>query len=434
MDVLELDAASESGVDDIRESIVETVDYQPAFCRFRIYIIDEVHDLSRNAFDALLKTIEEPPSHVVFILATTELTKVPPTIRSRCQRFDFHRGSIAELVERLTYVAKSESVEFEPAALSAIARMSDGGFRDALTLLEQAILTCEGSITLQQVYDQLGLVTNDLVDSILVAIKDKNIGKIVELIESTYKSGKDPRSLLESLILRLSDLTRASLGLESASGFDATQEASHKSTAAQLGAENILKLRGLFSDAHRIIRDITLPRVWLESELIRISLLDHQSESKESVKKSTQEVLPTKITEVKVTKSVESESTNDPVLAQARQDWSTVVASLASQSAVAKERLAQTRIHKIESGTAHVEFTKIVHFEMVQGSKLEKAIREAWSKTTGQELELSFFFIAGKAAVLPVDDKPTAVELPLDGERLVEVVHEIFGVASEDKK
>src|SRR5690606_36942367 len=113
---------------------------------------------------ALLKTIEEPPDHVIFILATTEFNKVPPTIKSRCQKFEFHRGTIQDLVDRLAYVAKSEGVEIEPAALAAIARMADGGYRDALTLFEQAMITGDGMITLQHVYDQLGLVSDETAD------------------------------------------------------------------------------------------------------------------------------------------------------------------------------------------------------------------------------------------------------------------------------
>ena len=159
VDVIEMDAASESGVEEIRSQIVEAAEYLPMICRYKIYIIDEVHDLSAKAFDALLKTIEEPPAHVIFVLATTEYNKVPPTIRSRCQKFEFHRASMQDLVSRLAYVAESEEVAAEPAALAAIARMADGGYRDGLTLLEQAILTADGKITLQQVYDQLGIVS-----------------------------------------------------------------------------------------------------------------------------------------------------------------------------------------------------------------------------------------------------------------------------------
>jgi DNA polymerase III delta prime subunit len=139
-----MDAASDSGVDDVREKIVDVVSYAPMMGKYKVFIIDEVHDLSPKAFDALLKTVEEPPTHMIFILATTEFNKVPATIRSRCQKYEFHRATLKHLVDRLNFVCGSEGVTAEPAAVAAIARMADGGFRDALTLLEQAIIVSDG--------------------------------------------------------------------------------------------------------------------------------------------------------------------------------------------------------------------------------------------------------------------------------------------------
>lgn len=271
IDVYEMDAASESGVEEVRETIVGVVEYRPAICRFKVFIIDEVHDLSPKAFDALLKTIEEPPAHIIFVLATTEYNKVPPTIRSRCQKFEFHRGSVSELLERLQHVAKSEGVEAEPAALSAIARMADGGFRDALTLLEQAIITSDGKITLESVYDQLGLVTEDVTDKILLAVKEGNIPELMTLTSELMRLGRDPRALLDSLLYRLADLTRVLYGVEMVNTGDTARQASAHDIAARLGQEDLLSMRASLTEAHKVIRDITLPRLWLESEMIRIS-------------------------------------------------------------------------------------------------------------------------------------------------------------------
>ena len=271
VDVMEMDAASEAGVDDIREQIVETVEYQPMVCRYRIFIIDEVHDLSAKAFDALLKTIEEPPPHIIFILATTEYNKVPPTIRSRCQKYEFHRASMQDLVRQLTHVADSEGVQAEPAALTAIARMADGGYRDALTLLEQAILTSENNlISLQQVYDQLGLVSEEVVDGLLMAIREADVVAIMQVLADIARLGRDPRAILESMMFRLSDLTRASYQVSSGAE-DAAREASLHETSTRLGREFILRMRGDLAEAHKVIRDISLPRLWLESELVRLS-------------------------------------------------------------------------------------------------------------------------------------------------------------------
>ncbi len=269
-DVIEMDAASDSGVDDVRDKIVDVVSYAPMIGRYKVFIIDEVHDLSPKAFDALLKTVEEPPSHLVFILATTEYNKVPATIRSRCQKYEFHRASMKNLTARLNYVCTEEGVEAEPAAISAIARMADGGYRDALTLLEQAIIVSEGKITVDVVYDQLGLVSEQSVDELLIAIQIGDVPKIISLLEEIIRTGRDPRSLLESMLHRLADLTRAIYQVPSDS-IDATRESSLHEIAARLGKNFLIEVRTALADAHKIIRDISLPKLWLESELIRIA-------------------------------------------------------------------------------------------------------------------------------------------------------------------
>ena len=269
LDVLEMDAASEAGVEDVRERIVDAAGIGPMVARYKVFIIDEVHDLSAKAFDALLKTIEEPPAHLVFILATTEANRVPPTIRSRCQKFDFHRASMKNLVDRLTTVAEGEGVASEAAALTAIARMADGGYRDALTLLEQAILVGDGHVTLQGVYDQLGLVSEEATDALLDAIRRADIPALMEGLEEIARQGRDPRSIVESMLHRLADLTRASYDVGEER--DAPREASLHETAVRFGRGPLLSLRGEISGIHKALRDVTLPRLWLESELVRIA-------------------------------------------------------------------------------------------------------------------------------------------------------------------
>lgn len=270
VDVVEMDAASDSGVDDIREAIIEVAEYTPMVARYKVFIIDEVHDLSAKAFDALLKTIEEPPEHIVFVLATTEYSKVPPTIRSRCQKYEFHRGGMQDLIGRLNHVCQQEGIQISAAGVTAIARMADGGYRDALTLLEQAALTSDGEITLEQVYDQLGMVSEEQVDALLLAMKHADVPAIMDTLAEIARRGRDPRSILESMLYRLADLTRASYQVDIGAG-DASREAALHETSTQVGRDTILRLRGELSQAHRVIRDISLPRLWLESELVRLA-------------------------------------------------------------------------------------------------------------------------------------------------------------------
>src|ERR687898_1298725 len=169
IDVVEMDAASHTGVDDVRE-IIEAVRYAAVSARFKIYIIDEVHMLSKNAFNALLKTLEEPPPHAKFVFATTEIRKVPVTILSRCQRFDLRRVDAEKLVGHLARICGEEKVEVEPEALAAIARAAEGSVRDSLSLLDQAIAHGAGTVTAQTVREMLGLADRAQVIDLFAAV------------------------------------------------------------------------------------------------------------------------------------------------------------------------------------------------------------------------------------------------------------------------
>ncbi len=451
-DILEFDAASEAGVDNVREAIVENVQYQPMMCRYKIFIIDEVHDLSGKAFDALLKTIEEPPPHVIFILATTEYSKVPPTIRSRCQKFEFHRASLTDLVKRLEYVSASEGVEIEPAAVNAIARMADGGYRDALTLLEQAILTSDGKITLNQVYDQLGLISEETVDGLLTAIKSGDVPKIVEILNEIARLGRDPRSLIESMLHRLGDLTRASYGIDIGGTGDAAQEAALHAAGTQLGRDFLLSIRAALSEIHKVIRDISLPRLWLESELIRVATHVPQSSmpsKPEPVKAETHkvEVKPERPATVTSTAVVEQkqepQATTEPGPAKPEQTssadvsdpmnqaWSQTVQELSSMSKLMAARLADTKVFSLGENHAVIEFTRTLdHLWVSESPKRVAAVVDSLKSRLGDTWNIELRAEKRENAV----PETQAVELPLEGQKLADRVREIFGTDKKDEQ
>ena len=203
LDVVELDAASNNGVDNVRALRDEAV-FSPANVRKRVYIIDEVHMLSPSAFNALLKILEEPPAHLMFILATTELHKVPATILSRCQRHSFKRIPVDTIAARLNYVAQQEHLNLQPDAATLLARMADGGMRDALTLLDQ----CSGSdvITTETVISAMGLAGNLRTAQLLQSIADSDTAKTLEQFRSLWQDGKDPAALLDELSMLQRDL------------------------------------------------------------------------------------------------------------------------------------------------------------------------------------------------------------------------------------
>ena len=203
LDVVELDAASNNGVDNVRALRDEAV-FSPAKVRKRVYIIDEVHMHSTSAFNALLKILEEPPAHLMFILATTELHKVPATILSRCQRHSFKRIPVDTIAARLNYVAQQEHLNLQPDAAALLARMADGGMRDALTLLDQ----CSGSdvITTETVISAMGLAGNLRTAQLLQSIADGDTAKTLEQFRSLWQDGKDPAALLDELSMLQRDL------------------------------------------------------------------------------------------------------------------------------------------------------------------------------------------------------------------------------------
>lgn len=200
MDVFEIDAASNRGIDEIRD-LREAVKFAPVDGRYKVYIIDEVHMLTTEAFNALLKTLEEPPAHVVFVLATTEPHKIPATIHSRCQRYDFRRISVNEIETRLAAVADSSGLEIAPEALRLIAVHADGGLRDALSILDQCAALGEEHIGDEAVRKLLGLVGHEWVWKLTNAMADQNSVEVLLVLDELVKLGKDPRQILLELAL-----------------------------------------------------------------------------------------------------------------------------------------------------------------------------------------------------------------------------------------
>ncbi len=205
MDVLEIDAASNNGVDNVRDLRDDAI-YSPSQVKMRVYIIDEVHMLSVAAFNALLKIIEEPPEHLLFILATTELHKVPATILSRCQRFAFRRISQEDIAARLQYVAYQEQIDLDDSAARVLARMADGGLRDALSLLDQCASATVGELTAQQVYSCLGIAGEQNCAELMGYIAQKNTKAALELFNRLYAEGKDLGALLDEMACLTRDL------------------------------------------------------------------------------------------------------------------------------------------------------------------------------------------------------------------------------------
>ena len=204
-DIIEIDAASNNGVDEIRD-LREKANLVPSVCKYKVYIIDEVHMLTNQAFNALLKTLEEPPKHVIFILATTEYYKIPLTITSRCQKFQFNKIDIIDIVKKLREIAISEQIEITDEALYEIAKISDGGMRDSINFLDQLRSFSQGNITISDVYDVCGNVSLYEICKLLCDIKSFNLEEITDFLEKLNNNGKNYGKFLEDVMMFLKDL------------------------------------------------------------------------------------------------------------------------------------------------------------------------------------------------------------------------------------
>jgi DNA polymerase III subunit gamma/tau len=217
VDVIEMDAASRTGVDDIRE-LTEGMRYRPVSARFKVYIIDEVHMLSKNAFNALLKTLEEPPPDVKFVFATTEIQKVPVTVLSRCQRFSLRRVPIEKLVAHYQEIAKAEGIEISAGALGLIARAADGSVRDGLSLLDQAIALASGPIAEDAVRDMLGIADRGLIFDLFETVLKGDAAGALDQMDALYQGGADPLSVIQDLLDLAHFVTRLKLVPDASAG------------------------------------------------------------------------------------------------------------------------------------------------------------------------------------------------------------------------
>lgn len=270
-DVYELDAASRTGVENVREEIINRVHYAPTHGSYKIYIIDEVHMLSTAAFNALLKTLEEPPSHVVFILCTTDPQKVPDTIHSRCQRFDFHRLSVDEITARLGAVCVQEGVEFEPEALELISHQAEGGMRNALTSLEQLAAFGEGHVTLDGAHRILGSLDNEGLTEIVQALGKHDAGACFTWVSHYVETGADIAQFVQELAEHMRNLYLMSLA-------DADVEISASTSAREVmeselelfGTERLSRALSVLGDLMKELRATTNSRLAFEIALTRL--------------------------------------------------------------------------------------------------------------------------------------------------------------------
>ena len=263
-DIIEIDAASNNGVDEIR-TLRDNVKLLPSFCKYKIYIIDEVHMLSTGAFNALLKTLEEPPSHVIFILATTEPNKIPLTILSRCQRFDFNKISNEKLVSRLLYIATQEGKIVDKSILEYIAEISDGGLRDAINLLDQVISLPQESVTLEEIDRLSGRISQNTLFELLNAISTGNYVSILNISDLIYGEGKNYKDIADGMLAIVRDL---SINFEVDSYFN--KDYSSKLATINIPFDKLISITSLLNELIKELKNSNDPKMLFDIYMVNI--------------------------------------------------------------------------------------------------------------------------------------------------------------------
>lgn len=278
VDVIEMDAASNRSVDDV-DALREGVKYPPMRLRYKVYIIDEAHQLSPQAKDAFLKTLEEPPPHAVFILATTEAHKIPITIRSRCQQFDFRRGTIVEIADRLRHVAAGENATIDDDAVELIARAANGSYRDSLSLLEQVLAYTQDNVTAQDVYTVLGMVDEDVLLELGDVLASRDAAAAFAVADRLMREGRDARELLRSAANHFRDLLAIKVGADVRHRNDERW----RSQAEDFSQDRLVKIIDEFSAAEKELRWNDQHRLALELALLRAMVRPQTAEAQPAV-------------------------------------------------------------------------------------------------------------------------------------------------------
>jgi DNA polymerase-3 subunit gamma/tau len=397
LDVVEMDAASQRGIDDIRE-IRDRVVLQPVEGRYKVYILDEAHQLTDAAWNALLKLIEEPPPHLVFVFCTTDLAKVLPTVRSRCQVFTFSRPRLPELVRVLRWVADGEGFDVPDAALSLIARSARGSSRDAVSTLDQLATATEGEITVQAVLQLLGAVEEEALFRLCDLIVDRDTAGALTFVEELSEQGQDLGRLVTDLLEHLRHLLLVHHLGEVPESLPVTEETRDRlrAQANQLGEPAILRLCDLLAVAVDDMRRGGDPRLPLELALVKVTRpaadMSHESISYR-LELLEQRSRPAPAPEPRPHDPLPNPDPPSLELAQLQEAWQrTVLVAVEARSIPTASMLREARPAGLEGETLTLEFpaNAAFHRKLAEEPKNANLLREALYEVTGRKLAVQF--------------------------------------------
>jgi DNA polymerase-3 subunit gamma/tau len=434
LDVIEMDAASQRGIDDIRE-IRERVVLQPAEGRYKVYILDEAHQLTDAAWNALLKLIEEPPPHLVFVFCTTDLSKVLPTVRSRCQTFVFQRPRLSELVTKLRRIADAEGIDVPDQALALIARGARGAYRDAESTLDQLASATEGQVTVQAVLQLLGAVEEEALFRLCDLIVDRDTAGALTFVEELSEQGQDLGRLVTDLVEHLRHLLLVQHMGEVPDSLPVTEETRDRlrGQANQLGEATVLRLVDLLHVAIEDLRQGGDPRLPLELALVKVTRpgsdlsresLAYRVEQLEAGHSGTAKAKPE-------AKAPRAAATPAPKLEleQLREAWQrTILPAVEERSIPTASVLREARPSDLAEDTLTLEFPAAAafHLKLAEDPKNATLLQDALYEVTGRRLGLAFEL--GEHAHEPEPDEP------LGEDEILELVKETFDARELDRE
>jgi DNA polymerase-3 subunit gamma/tau len=435
LDVIEMDAASQRGIDDIRD-IRDRVVLQPVEGRYKVYILDEAHQLTDAAWNALLKLIEEPPPHLVFVFCTTDLSKVLPTVRSRCQTFIFQRPRLQELLKVLRMVADAEKIDVPDQALSLVARSARGAYRDALSSLDQLAAATGGTITVQDVLQLLGTVEEEALFRLCDLVVDRDTAGALTFVEELSEQGHDLGRLVTDLIEHLRHLLLVQHMGEVPESLPVTEEARERlrAQANQLGEPTVIRLLDLLAIAVDDMRQGADPRLPLELALVKVTRpaadLSRESiafrlEQLESRGAAAVPVQPTVVEAPKAPSTPTAVSTAPGIeLEQLQEAWArTIVPAVAEKSIPTSSLFGEARPADLEGDTLTVEFPPNADFhrKLAEDPKNATLLKDALYEVTGRRLAVAFAL--GENGE---DLEEHGEEEPVGEERFLELLKETF--------
>ena len=433
LDVIEMDAASQRGIDDIRE-IRERVVLQPAEGRYKVYILDEAHQLTDAAWNALLKLIEEPPPHLVFVFCTTDLSKVLPTVRSRCQTFVFQRPRLPELVRVLRRVADGEGIDAPDQALALIARGARGAYRDAVSTLDQLASATENKVTVQSVLQLLGAVEEEALFRLCDLVVDRDTAGALTFIEELSEQGQDLGRLVVDLLEHLRHLMLVQHMGEVPDSLPVTEETRERlrAQANQLGEATVIRLVDLLAVAVEDMRQGGDPRLPLELALVKVTRpgadlsresLSYRLEQLEQQRHAS--AVATRTVDVPEPPAAESATPSPPrslELEQLQEAWQrTIVPAVEERSIPAASVLREARPSELADDTVTVEFpaSAAFHRQLAEEPKNATLLADALYEVTGRRLGIAF--AEGDAHEAATED-----DEPPGEEHILELVKETF--------